>query len=165
MALWLPRLGAASASDSLVCAPGNPPLRKQEEDLSRLFRILVAEDDESFLDAIALVLERDKRFALAGRARNGKEAVKLAERVEPDAVVMDIEMPVLDGVDATRLMRAVAPELPIVAVSGHDYEERVLEIRQAGADDYVRKARLEDELPRALAALLETAARRARSRS
>ena len=55
--------------------------------------------------------------------------------------------------------------LPIVAVSGHDYEERVLEIRQAGADDYVRKARLADELPRVLAALLEDARRSARSRS
>ena len=106
------------------------------------------------------MLEQDDRFALAGRACNGQEAVRLVARVEPDAVVMDIEMPVLDGVEATRRMRAAAPELPIVAVSGHDYEERVLEIRQAGADDYVRKARLGDELPRVLAALLG-----ARSRS
>jgi DNA-binding NarL/FixJ family response regulator len=118
------------------------------------FRILVAEDDESFLDAIELLLEQDGRFTVAGRARNGHDAVDLAKRVAPDAVVMDIEMPVLDGVEATRLLRAATPALPIVAVSGHDYEERVLEIRQAGADDYVRKARLSDELPRALAALL-----------
>jgi DNA-binding NarL/FixJ family response regulator len=102
---------------------------------------------------------------VAGRACNGREAVELAEEVDLDAIVMDIEMPLLDGVEATRLVRAAAPGLPIVAVSGHDYEERVLEIRQAGADDYVRKARLADELPRALAALLEPAARRARSRS
>ena len=126
------------------------------------FRILVAEDDESFLDAIALLLEQDGRFVVAGRARNGREAVKLAERLSPDAVVMDIEMPVLDGVEATRLVHSAAPELPIVAVSGHDYEERVLEVRSAGADDYVRKARLADELPDVLAALLE---RSARSRS
>jgi DNA-binding NarL/FixJ family response regulator len=118
------------------------------------FRILVAEDDESFLDVIALLLEQDARFAVAGRARNGREAVELAEGLSPDAVVMDIEMPVLDGVEATKLLRAAAPELPIIAVSGHDYEERVLEIRQAGADDYVRKARLAEELPRVLAALL-----------
>ena len=118
------------------------------------YRILVAEDDESFLDAIALLLERDERFAVAGRARNGRDAVALVERVEPDAVVMDIEMPVLDGVSATRLLRAASPQLPIVAVSGHDYEERVLEIRQAGASDYVRKARLEEELPAAVAGLL-----------
>lgn len=126
------------------------------------FRILVAEDDESFLDAIALLLEQDERFVVAGQACNGREAVKLAERLSPDAVVMDIEMPVLDGVEATRLLRAAMPDLPIVAVSGHDYEERVLEIRSAGAHDYVRKARIEDELPRVLVALLE---RRARSRS
>ena len=128
-------------------------------------RILVAEDDESFLEAISLLLERDDRFVVAGRARDGREAVKLAEEVEPDAVVLDIEMPVLDGVEAARQLRAAAPELPIVAVSGHDYEERVLEIRQAGADDYVRKSRLEDELPRVLAALLASTGRSARSRS
>jgi two-component system nitrogen regulation response regulator NtrX len=67
---------------------------------------------------------------------------------------MDIEMPVLDGVEATKLLKAAVPELPIVAISGHDYEERVLEIRRAGADDYVRKARVADELPRVLAGLL-----------
>jgi CheY-like chemotaxis protein len=128
------------------------------------FRILVAEDDESFLDAIELLLEEDERFVLAGRARNGRDAVELAERLSPDAVVMDIEMPVVDGVEATRTLRADYPELPIVAVSGHDYEERVLEIRLAGADDYVRKARLADELPRVLGALLRGAARRAESR-
>ena len=118
------------------------------------FRILVAEDDESFLEAIELLLEQDERFAVAGRARNGRAAVDLVKRRDFDAVVMDIEMPVLDGVEATRLLRAAAPELPIVDVSGHDYEERVLEIRSAGANDYVRKTRLEDELPRALEALL-----------
>jgi DNA-binding NarL/FixJ family response regulator len=130
--------------------------------LPNLFRILVAEDDESFLDVIALVLERDDGFAVAGRARNGREAVALAERIDPDAVVIDIEMPVLDGIEATRLLRASMPDLTIVAVSGHDYEERVLEIRRAGADDYVRKARLADELPRVLAALLVGAGRHAR---
>ena len=119
------------------------------------YRILVAEDDESFLDAIALLLEQDDRFVVAGKARNGQEAVALADEFAPDGVVLDIEMPVLDGVEATRQLRARAPELPIVAVSGHDYEERVLEIRQAGADDYVRKARMAAELPRALAALLD----------
>jgi DNA-binding NarL/FixJ family response regulator len=129
------------------------------------FRILIAEDDESFLDAIVLLLEQDDRFVVAGKARNGREAVQLAKKSSPDAVVLDIEMPVLDGVEAARRLRAAAPQLPIVAVSGHDYEERVLEIRQAGADDYVRKARLADELPRALAALLQHRGRGARSRS
>jgi CheY-like chemotaxis protein len=123
-----------------------------------MFRILVAEDDEAFLDTIALLLEEDGRFTVAGRAANGNEAVSLASRVKPDAVVMDIEMPEVDGVEATRQLRERWPGLPVVAISGHDYEERVLEIRNAGAQDYVRKARLATELPRVLAAVLGAAA-------
>ena len=74
-----------------------------------------------------------------------------------DAVVMDIEMPGMDGVESTRLLQNEQPGVPVIAISGHDYEERVLEIRAAGAADYVRKSRLEEELVDALAALLCTA--------
>jgi two-component system nitrate/nitrite response regulator NarL len=149
----------SAPTDSFPDAPGTR-LRdaSQEWTLPHPFRILVAEDDEIFLDVIALLLERDERFAVVGRAHDGREAVELAEDVSPDAVVIDVEMPILDGIEATRQLRAKAPDLPIVAVSGHDYEERVLEIRRAGADDYVRKARLAAELPRVLAALLRTRA-------
>jgi len=117
-------------------------------------RILVAEDDEAFLDALEAVLEADDAFVVVGRARNGQEALDLAEELQPDLVVMDIEMPVLDGVEATRILHERMPDLPVVAISGHDYEERVLDIRSAGAADYVRKARLEDELPAVAAALV-----------
>jgi two-component system nitrate/nitrite response regulator NarL len=123
------------------------------------YRILVAEDDEAFLDVLEAVLEAHVEFAVVGRARNGREAVDLAERLEPDIVVMDIEMPVLDGVEATRLLHDILPAVPVVAISGHDYEERVLEIRQAGAVDYVRKARLEDELPAVISALARDVSR------
>jgi DNA-binding NarL/FixJ family response regulator len=99
-----------------------------------------------FLDTLQEVLEADDAFELVGRARNGREAVELAEELRPDLVVMDVEMPVMDGIEATRLLRESLPETPVLAISGHDYEERVLEIRKAGAADYVRKARLEDEL-------------------
>ena len=117
-------------------------------------RILVAEDDEAFLGRILVLLEEDERFSVAATARNGRDAVELAASVRPDAVVVDIEMPVLDGVEATRLVREASPSLPIVAISGHDYEERALEIREAGADDYIRKARLDEELVPVLVTLL-----------
>jgi CheY-like chemotaxis protein len=122
-------------------------------------RILVAEDDEAFLDALTAVLEADGRFEIVGQARHGGEAVELVSKLDVDAVVMDIEMPVVDGVEATRRLRELSPELPILAISGHEYEERVLEIRQAGASDYVRKARVEDDLPAALAALVRVHSR------
>jgi CheY-like chemotaxis protein len=117
-------------------------------------RILVAEDDETFLDVLESVLEADGSAAVVGRARNGQEAVELAEELLPELVVMDIEMPGMDGVEATRRLRARFPEMPVVAISGHDYEERVLEIRDAGAADYVRKARVVDELPAVVASLV-----------
>ena len=118
------------------------------------YRILVAEDDEAFLTSLARVLEADGRFDLAGRARNGREAIELAGRLQLDAVVMDIEMPEVDGVEATRELQESKPTLPVVAISGHDYEERVLEMREAGAVDYVRKSRVDEDLVTALAALL-----------
>jgi CheY-like chemotaxis protein len=118
------------------------------------YRVLVAEDDEAFLQTPADVLADDGRFEVVGRARNGLDAVELAERFEPEAVVIDIEMPICDGVEATRMLRERSPDLPIVAISGHDYVERVLEIREAGAADYVRKSRVEEELVAVLEALV-----------
>jgi two-component system, NarL family, response regulator NreC len=118
------------------------------------YRILVAEDDEDFSIALESLLEADERFAVVGRARDGREAVELAGRLTVDAVVMDIEMPVLDGVEATRQLQEHWPHVAVVAISGTDYEERVLEIRDAGAVDYVRKARVEEELVDALAGIL-----------
>ncbi|HEY4412400.1 MAG TPA: response regulator [Gaiellaceae bacterium] len=126
-----------------------------------MYRILVAEDDETFLDALEAVLDADGGFELVGRARNGREAVELAEELLPDLVIMDVEMPVMDGVEATRVLQERLPSLPVLAISGHDYEERALEIRSAGAADYIRKARLEDELTVVAAKL----ARRQRSRA
>jgi two-component system nitrate/nitrite response regulator NarL len=126
-----------------------------------VYRILVAEDDETFLDALEAVLDADGGFELVGRARNGREAVELAEELLPDLVIMDVEMPVMDGVEATRVLQERLPSLPVLAISGHDYEERALEIRSAGAADYIRKARLEDELTVVAAKL----ARRQRSRA
>jgi CheY-like chemotaxis protein len=118
------------------------------------YRVIVAEDDDAYLEVLSGVLEHDGRFEVVGRARNGNEAIDLAARLDADVVVMDIEMPVLDGVQATRLLREREPDLPIVAISGHDYEERVFEIREAGAVDYVRKARIEEDLVLTLEALI-----------
>ena len=113
-------------------------------------RIVVAEDDAAFRAALAGLLLADGRFDVVGEAENGREAIELARALRPDAVVMDIEMPELDGVEATRALQP----LPVLAISGHEYEERVLDIRDAGASDYVRKARVDDDLVDALAAIL-----------
>ncbi|HET8528031.1 MAG TPA: response regulator [Gaiellaceae bacterium] len=115
------------------------------------YRILVAEDDADFLGMLEELLGGDPRFEVVAHATNGREAVELSRTVTIDAAVVDIEMPEVDGVEATRQLQP----LPVLAISGHDYEERVLDMRQAGAGDYVRKARVHEELCDALAALLE----------
>jgi DNA-binding NarL/FixJ family response regulator len=114
-------------------------------------RIVVAEDDAAFRAALAELLFADGRFEVVGEAENGREAIELARELRPDAIVMDIEMPDVDGVEATR---ELAPAVPVLAISGHEYEERVLDIRDAGASDYVRKARVDDDLIHALTAIL-----------
>ena len=114
-------------------------------------RIVLAEDDAAYAAVLEGLLQADGRFEVVGRACNGREAIELVRKLEPDAVVMDIEMPEVDGVEATR---AVSATVPVLAISGHEYEERVLDIRTAGAADYVRKARIDEELCDALFALV-----------
>jgi DNA-binding NarL/FixJ family response regulator len=72
---------------------------------SGVHRILVAEDDTGFRAALEELLAADGRFKVIGHADNGREAIELAERLKPDAVIMDIEMPEVDGVEATRALR------------------------------------------------------------
>jgi CheY-like chemotaxis protein len=115
-------------------------------------RVVIADDEDSFAELLAAVLERDGRFELLGRARDGKEAIELVLAVAPDAVLMDIDMPVMDGVEAMSRLHRRRPELPVVAVSGLDYCERGLEMRLAGAVDYVQKERVAFDLVDALLA-------------
>ena len=113
---------------------------------AQTYRVLLVEDDDAFAGVLADLLGVDGRVEIVGRARNGAEATMLARKLRPDVVVMDIEMPVMDGVEPTRRILGYWPSARIVALSGLDYSERVLEVRNAGAYDYVRKSRLEDDL-------------------
>ena len=112
----------------------------------RTIRVLLADDDDLIVEAQRALLELDARIEVIGRAHNGREAVELERSLAPDVVLMDIEMPILDGVEATQQIRGGGRQTPIVAISGCDYQERALEIRDAGADDYLRKDRLDQDL-------------------
>jgi CheY-like chemotaxis protein len=109
-------------------------------------RVLVVEGDDSFADVLRELLEADGRLEVAGRARNGLEGVELAEALQPDVVLMDIALPVMDGVEATREIRRRQPTVAVVGITGLEYEERALEVRDAGAVDFVGKLRLDPDL-------------------
>ncbi len=124
------------------------PTRKRPQP----YRILVVEDDDAFVAVLTELLEAAGRFEVVARARDGREAVKLARTCGADVVLMDVELPGLDGVEATRRIRRRKQAPPVVAITGWEYEERALEIREAGAVDFVRKARLDADLADALLA-------------
>ena len=115
-----------------------------------LCRVLIADDEDHFVELLSAVLVQDGRFEVIGRAKHGREAIELVFALAPDAVLMDIDMPVMDGVEATLRINRRRPGLPVVAVSGLDYSERGLEARLAGATAYVCKAQVDTDLVDAL---------------
>ena len=102
-------------------------------------RVLIADDHQLFAETLGLTLDFDERVEVAGSARNGKEAVRLALELQPDAVLMDLEMPVLDGIHATRLLRRLLPECPVVVLTASLSPEDAHRARTAGAAGYLTK--------------------------
>jgi DNA-binding NarL/FixJ family response regulator len=115
-------------------------------------RVLVVDDDPEFAALVGAVAENEPGFQVVGYARDGAEALELVARLAPEIVLMDLEMPVLDGVVAARAISERYPRVRVVFVSGSDFAERALEAGQAAAIDYVRKSRLLHDLPEALRA-------------
>lgn len=106
--------------------------------------ILVAEDEDSNYELVRIVLA--KRYRLL-RAHNGIEAVTLCEDEHPDMILMDIRMPDMNGLDATRIIKEVNHEIPIVALSAYAFDENIREAKAAGCDEFLAKPfRVEDLL-------------------
>ena len=112
--------------------------------------ILVAEDHEDLRCIIRAILERQPELEVVGEAGNGQTAVQLALELLPDIVLMDVSMPVLDGVEATRRMLAQAPEVKVIAVSVYREKRVVQSMLDAGASGYVLKDRAYKEVANAV---------------
>ena len=106
--------------------------------------ILVAEDEDSNYELVRIVLA--KRYRLM-RAHNGIEAVTLCEDEHPDLILMDIRMPDMNGLDATRIIKEVNHDIPVIALSAYAFDENIREARAAGCDEFLAKPfRVEDLL-------------------
>ena len=105
-------------------------------------RVLIAEDDDRLAAGVEEALHSDGRCLVVGRAATGDEAVQLVEREHPDVVLMDIGMPGLDGIAATRLIRAHDAAQHVVIYTGSDEYEDVARADEAGAAGYLHKSAL-----------------------
>ena len=115
-------------------------------------RVLLADDHEMVRKGLRSILDAEADLEVIGEAKDGREALKEAKRLLPDIVVMDITMPGLNGLDATRQLKKQFPQMPIVVLSMHTEKEYVLEVLRAGASGYVVKQAAPAELTSAIRA-------------
>jgi DNA-binding NarL/FixJ family response regulator len=109
-------------------------------------RVLIADDHRLFAEALATILATDERFEVVGQAHNGEQAVELAASSKPDVVLMDLSMPRLDGVEATREIKQKRHAARVLMLTGSSSAADVARARAAGADGYVTKDRIASEL-------------------
>ena len=118
-----------------------------------MLRIILADDHTILRNGLRLLLERQPDLAVIGEAGNGREAIDLAEREEPDVVIMDIAMPVLNGIEAAQRISSAHPRTAIIILSVHSDEAYILRALKAGARGYLLKDSPEGDLIQAVHAV------------
>jgi DNA-binding NarL/FixJ family response regulator len=103
-------------------------------------RVVVADDDAAFVEALVMLVDGQPGLTVVGSAANGLEAIELVDAVDPEAVVIDLHMPLLDGVTAIARMRADNPSLCLIALTGDTDPQLHEAVREAGADAVLLKA-------------------------
>ena len=118
-------------------------------------RVLVADDHRLFAQALEAILATDDRIEVAGHAADGAEAVRLALALEPDVILMDIAMPVMNGFQATKQIRKQQPRACVLMLTGSNSRIDVDRARESGAAGYVTKDRIAAELIEAILEVVE----------
>jgi two-component system chemotaxis response regulator CheB len=126
--------------------------RMSNPDTATMIRVLLADDDQPFLDALTPLIERQPELAVVGQARDGLAAIELADDLSPDAVVIDLHMPRLDGVTAVARLRRDHPSMCVIALTGDEAPALHRAVSEAGADAVLVKDEFVDVLVDRLAA-------------
>lgn len=116
-------------------------------------RVIVADDHHIVRRGLVSLLATIEQIDVVGEAADGRDAVDLAERLRPDIVLMDISMPGLNGLEATRMIRSRCPEVKVLILSAYDHEAYVLQSIRSGANGYLLKHTSAEDLQAALLAL------------
>lgn len=120
----------------------------------RIFRVLIADDHGVVRNGLVSLIDHQEDMVVVGQARNGKDAVELVAQLSPDVTLMDLQMPVMDGVEAITLIREKAPDARIVVLTTFDGDEDIYRALHAGAMAYVLKDAEFEELFRTVRAVI-----------
>jgi DNA-binding NarL/FixJ family response regulator len=115
-------------------------------------RVLVADDNRSFLNSLRELIDRQPELEVVATAVDGLQAIELAEQLVPDAVVLDVHMPLLDGVSAAARLRRDHPSICLIALTGDEAPALHQALREAGADEVLLKGEILDALVERLTA-------------
>jgi two-component system, NarL family, response regulator LiaR len=129
--------------------------RPQAARRGRRARLVLADDHDLVREGIRAVLESEPDMEVVGEAANGREAVEVCKRLRPDLVLMDVRMPEMDGLAATRAVKAELPETSVVMVTMHESPDYLLEAITAGAAGYILKDAAGDRLVEAVRRTLD----------
>jgi two-component system response regulator NreC len=121
--------------------------------MTSTIRILLADDHTLMRSGIKALLEDEPDIAIVGEAEDGREAVKLAHMLRPNLVLMDIAMPLLNGLEATRQIKREHPEIKILVLTMYEHEEYFRQVLEAGASGYIIKRAAASELVAAIRAV------------
>jgi DNA-binding NarL/FixJ family response regulator len=116
-------------------------------------RVLLADDDGMFLESLRPLIEHQPELTVVASVHNGLDAIEFADELDPDAVVIDLHMPLVDGVTAVARLRKDHPHLCLIALTGDPDERLHQAVAEAGADAVLLKADLVDTLVERLAAV------------
>jgi len=118
-------------------------------------RLIIADDHEIFRDGLALMLSKQENMTLAGQAGDGQALLQLAAETQPDMILTDIKMPIVDGITATRTLLRLYPHLKIIALSMFEEENLIVDMLEAGAKGYLLKNADKQEILQAIITVLE----------
>lgn len=116
-------------------------------------RILLVEDHVVVRQGTRQLLEREPDFEVVGEAGDGEQAVKTARQLKPDVIIMDVAMPNMNGIEATKQIKEFMPSVAVLVLTGYDYDEYILSLLEAGAAGYLLKSVSGDDLVSAVRAV------------
>src|ERR1700733_7506807 len=114
--------------------------------MSTRIKIVIADDHEIFREGFKLLLKRQDEVELVGEAENGKELLEIIAKKQPDIAIVDIKMPVMDGIEACRIIRRKFPNVQVIALSMFNDDNLVIDMLEAGARGYLLKNTKKAEL-------------------